>query len=104
LAAHPEAVKAGLGTLKKGGNAADEAIEAPRFFTYSSEGVAKSLSVESRIPPHILRSLEKTGHIIDVREAYDKYIGSAQNILMDRDRDILIGGAYSRRNGAGAGY
>lgn len=86
------------------GMSLDEAIEAPRFFTYSSEGVAKNLSVESRIPPHILRSLEKIGHIIDVREAYDKYFGGAQGILIDRDRDILIGGADSRRDGSGAGY
>lgn len=82
----------------------DEAIEAPRFYTYSSEGVAKSLFVESRIPPHILHSLEEIGHTIDVREAYDKYFGGAQGILIDRNRNILIGGADSRRDGSGAGY
>ena len=82
----------------------DEAIEAPRFFTYSSEGVAKNLSVESRIPQRILHSLEKIGHIIDLREAYDRYFGGAQGILIDRDKNVLYGGADSRRDGFGAGY
>jgi gamma-glutamyltranspeptidase/glutathione hydrolase len=86
------------------GMSLDEAIEAPRFFTYSSEGVAKSLFVESRIPPQTLRSLEKIGHILQVREAFDKYFGGAQGILIDRDKNLLIGGADSRRDGSGAGY
>jgi gamma-glutamyltranspeptidase/glutathione hydrolase len=82
----------------------DEAIEAPRFFTYSSDGVAKNLSVESRIPPHILRSLEELGHAIDIREAYDKYFGGAQGILIDHKKNVYYGGADSRRDGSGAGY
>jgi gamma-glutamyltranspeptidase/glutathione hydrolase len=82
----------------------DQAIEAARFFTYSSEGVAKNLSVESRIPSYILRSLEKIGHTVSVRGAYDKYFGGAQGILIDRELNVLIGGADSRRDGAGAGY
>jgi gamma-glutamyltranspeptidase/glutathione hydrolase len=86
------------------GMSLDEAIEAPRFFTYSSEGIARSLFVESRIPPHILRSLEKIGHTVSVRGAYDNYFGGAQGIMVDKDKNILIGGADSRRDGAGAGY
>jgi gamma-glutamyltranspeptidase/glutathione hydrolase len=86
------------------GMSLDEAIEAPRFFTYSSEGNARNLFVESRILPNILHSLEKLGHVIEVREAYDKFFGGAQGILIDRDKNILIGGADSRRDGSGAGY
>ncbi|UCE41755.1 MAG: gamma-glutamyltransferase [Candidatus Aminicenantes bacterium] len=86
------------------GMSLDEAIEAPRFFTYSSEGVAKRLFVESRIPQHILQSLEEIGHMIEVREAYDKYFGGAQGILIDRNKNVLYGGADSRRDGSGAGY
>jgi gamma-glutamyltranspeptidase/glutathione hydrolase len=86
------------------GMSLDEAIEAPRFFTYSSGGTAKNLFVESRISPHIRLSLEKIGHSIDVREAYDKYFGGAQGILIDRDKNMLYGGADSRRDGSGAGY
>lgn len=86
------------------GMSMDEAIEAPRFFTYSSGGAARNLFVESRIPPAILRSLERIGHTVEVREAYDKYFGGAQGILIDQDKRILIGGADSRRDGFGAGY
>jgi gamma-glutamyltranspeptidase/glutathione hydrolase len=82
----------------------DEAIEAPRFFTYSSDGIARSLFVESRIPQNIIHSLEKIGHAIVVREAYDKYFGGAQGILIDRSKNMLFGGADSRRDGSGAGY
>ena len=86
------------------GMSLDEAIEAPRFFTYSSDGVAKGLFVESRISPHILQALEKIGHGIEVRGAFDKYFGGAQGILIDRDKSLVIGGADSRRDGSGAGY
>ena len=86
------------------GMSLDEAIEAPRFFTYSSEGKAKNLFVESRIPRNTLRSLQKIGHIIQVREAFDKYFGGAQGILIDRANNLLLGGADSRRDGSGAGY
>lgn len=86
------------------GMSLDEAIEAPRFFTYSSEGAAKNLHVESRIPPQTLRSLEKMGHILQIREAFDTYFGGAQAIMIDRNKNLLIGGADSRRDGSGAGY
>jgi gamma-glutamyltranspeptidase/glutathione hydrolase len=86
------------------GMSLDEAIEAPRFFTYSSNGIAKNLSVESRIPLHIIRALEEIGHVIDRREAYDKYFGGAQGILIDQTTHVLYGGADSRRDGSGAGY
>jgi gamma-glutamyltranspeptidase/glutathione hydrolase len=86
------------------GMSLDEAIEAPRFFTYSLNGEAKNLYVESRIPEHILRSLEKIGHIVEIRGAYDKYFGGAQGILIDEDKKLVIGGADSRRDGTGGGY
>jgi gamma-glutamyltranspeptidase/glutathione hydrolase len=86
------------------GMSLDEAIEAPRFFTYSSGGKAKNLYVESRIPESIRLALERIGHVIEVRGAYDKYFGGAQGILIDRERNLVIGGADSRRDGSGAGY
>jgi gamma-glutamyltranspeptidase/glutathione hydrolase len=86
------------------GMSLDEAIEAPRFFTYSSGGSAKSLFVESRIPKRILQTLEKIGHTIEVLKAFDKYFGGAQGILIDSGNRVLYGGADSRRDGSGAGY
>lgn len=82
----------------------DEGIEAARFFSYSSNGEPRSISVESRVSNKIIKSLKETGHKITVREAYDKYFGGAQGIMILKGKKIILGGADSRRDGAGAGY
>lgn len=86
------------------GMSLDEAIEATRFFTYSSQGKPQSISVESRILQVTIDALEKIGHEIRVREAYDKYFGGAQGIMIIKRNKLLHGGADSRRDGFGAGY
>lgn len=86
------------------GMSMDEAIEAPRFFTSSSQGKAGSLYAESRIPPETLKSLEKMGHNVKIRKPYDKYFGGAQGILILQMGKLIYGGADSRRDGCGAGY
>jgi len=82
----------------------DEAIEAPRFFTYSSQGKAQSVSLESRFSEKTIETLNKMGHKIKIREAFDKYFGGAQGILILQDKKVILGGADSRRDGYGAGY
>jgi len=82
----------------------DEAIEAPRFFTYSSQGKARSISLESRFPENTIETLKNMGHSIRIREAFDKYFGGAQGILILKDKEVILGGADSRRDGHGAGY
>lgn len=82
----------------------DEAIEAPRFFSYSVNGKARPLFVESRIPSVTLDKLRQWGHEITIREAYDKYFGGAQGILILPQRRGIYGGADSRRDGTGDGY
>jgi gamma-glutamyltranspeptidase/glutathione hydrolase len=86
------------------GMSIDQAIEAPRFFTYSSGGSARELSVESRVPDETIRSLRKIGHLITIREAYDKFFGGAQGIMILPAGEGFLGGADSRRDGFGAGY
>lgn len=86
------------------GMSLDEAIEAPRFFTYSVQGKPKNLHLESRIPSSIIQALESMGHKPIVRQAFDKYFGGAQGILISQEEKILLGGADSRRDGFGAGY
>jgi len=86
------------------GMSLDEAIEAPRFFTYSSLGKAGSLYVESRLSSSVIKALEKVGHKIIMLKAYDKYFGGAQGIMIPPEKKIIYGGADSRRDGYGAGY
>lgn len=86
------------------GMSLDEAIEAPRFFTYSSQGQARSVYVESRIPPSVIQALEDIGHKVMIRKAYDKYFGGAQGLLILEEKNLILGGADSRRDGYGAGY
>ena len=82
----------------------DQAIEAPRFFSFSSHGKAGPLSVESRIPGEVVRRLQELGHEVEVREAYDRFFGGAQGLLLTPGKSVIRGGADSRRDGSGAGY
>ncbi len=82
----------------------DEAIEAPRFFSYSVRGKVRPISLESRIDPITIEALKALGHEVLVREDYDKYFGGAQGIMILRGKHIIHGGADSRRDGYGAGY
>ncbi len=86
------------------GMSLDEAIEAPRFFSYSVGGKPRPISVESRIPEAIRKALEGLGHEIAVKEDYDKYFGGAQGLMILKDKKIILGGADSRRDGVGVGY
>ena len=85
-------------------SAHDEAIEAPRFFSYSVRGDIRPISLESRITEATIGDLKALGHEVNLREDYDKYFGGAQGILILRDDKIILGGADSRRDGYGAGY
>jgi gamma-glutamyltranspeptidase/glutathione hydrolase len=82
----------------------DEAIEAPRFFSYSVGGKPRGIRCESRIPEPIRKKLEEMGHNLILREAFDKYFGGAQGIKLFPGKKIIHGGADSRRDGFGAGY
>jgi gamma-glutamyltranspeptidase/glutathione hydrolase len=82
----------------------DEAIEAPRFFSYSVQGEPRNIYFESRIPEDIRLQLEAMGHSLTVRDPYDTYFGGAQGILVFPGKKSIHGGADSRRDGFGAGY
>lgn len=86
------------------GMSLDEAIESPRFFSYSADGRPRPISVESRIPEATRKALEALGHKISLKEDYDKYFGGAQGLMILGNQKIIYGGADSRRDGAGAGY
>ena len=86
------------------GMSLDEAIEAPRFFSFSSGGKPGPIAVEARFPPEVISGLREIGQEVEVREAYDKYFGGAQGIMILRGRGVVHGGADSRRDGVGGGY
>ncbi len=86
------------------GMSLDEAIEAPRFFSFSKAGKAAPIKVESRFSEAALGALREMGQEVEVLKAYDKHFGGAQGIMILRDKGILHGGADSRRDGVGAGY
>ncbi len=75
------------------------AIEAPRIHAYK-----KTLHVEGRIPPQIIRQLEKLGHNMKVHPDFDNYFGGAQGILINPQEHNLHGGANLRRDGVVLGY
>jgi gamma-glutamyltranspeptidase/glutathione hydrolase len=82
----------------------DEAIEAPRFFSYSARGEYRPIALESRLDPGTIETLKEMGHEVLIREDYDKYFGGAQGIMILPGKNIIHGGADSRRDGHGAGY
>jgi gamma-glutamyltranspeptidase/glutathione hydrolase len=86
------------------GMSLDEAIESPRFFSYSAAGRPRPIFVEARFPEAVIAGLKALGHEVEVREAYDKFFGGAQGIMIGREKHIIYGGADSRRDGVGAGY
>jgi gamma-glutamyltranspeptidase/glutathione hydrolase len=90
--------------LTEFGMGLDEAIEAPRFFSFSTGGKPGPIAVESRFPGEVIAALRAMGQEVEVREAYDKYFGGAQGLLILRHKKVIHGGADSRRDGVGAGY
>ena len=82
----------------------DEAIEAPRFFSYSVSGEPRNIYLESRISLEVRQTLEAMGHTLTIREDYDNYFGGAQGLMILPRKRGMHGGADSRRDGYGAGY
>ncbi len=82
----------------------DEAIEAPRFFSYSVSGEPRNIYLESRISLEVRQTLESMGHTLTIREDYDNYFGGAQGLMILPRKRGMHGGADSRRDGYGAGY
>ena len=80
----------------------DEAIEAARIHCYTSGGKAKSIRLESRVPPISIKTLRLLGNEVDIKGDYDLYFGGAQGIMLKNG--ILFGGGDSRRDGIAIGY
>jgi gamma-glutamyltranspeptidase/glutathione hydrolase len=79
------------------GMGVDEAIEAPRI-----HAIGKTLEVEGGVPDDVVRRLSALGHDVKTFPPHDDHFGGAHVIRVDKER--LVGGADSRRDGFAAGY
>lgn len=75
------------------------AIAAPRVTAYSSV-----ITLESRIPEAVRRKLAAFGYSLDVRKAFDVFLGGAQGVMVDPASGRLEGGADPRRAGSVESY
>jgi gamma-glutamyltranspeptidase/glutathione hydrolase len=88
-----------------------EAIEAPRFATYShpesfephtyQPGV---LRVEARVPQETLATLESLGHVVQPWLAWQWQAGGVGAVSLDSETGVLAGGAETRRESYALGW
>ncbi|MFQ5840259.1 MAG: gamma-glutamyltransferase [Candidatus Methylomirabilales bacterium] len=78
-----------------------EAIECPRWHHDADTG---TLEVEERFPPVLRRTLERRGHRLDVKPAWNHHMGGVQAILVDPQTRVLAGAADPRREGYAIGW
>ena len=70
-----------------------EAVEAPRLRSNPDN----SLHIEDRFPMETLEGLESKGHMLKILPGFDKILGGAQVIHINRGSGILSAGADPRR-------
>ncbi len=76
-----------------------DAIGAPRVTGYS-----EVITLESRIPEVVRRKLVSFGYSLDVRKAFDIFLGGAQGVMVAPASGRLEGGADPRRAGSVESY
>ena len=85
-----------------------EAVDAPRWWSYPGSDPATiatemELRVEPEMPEATVKGLEKLGHKV-VRRNAGVYDGKVQLIVIDRERQVLLGAADPRGDGLAAGF
>ncbi|NNF46744.1 MAG: hypothetical protein HKN69_08240 [Desulfofustis sp.] len=75
------------------------AVDAPRWRSMP----AGELLLENRFPQATIDHLSRQGHQIEQLTGFSPLMGSAQAIKIDRERQILTGGADGRRMASGLG-
>ncbi len=71
------------------------AIEAPRFRTMTGY----ELPLEGRIPPAVVRELERRGHQPRALDDWTMFFGGGQGLMVDPDSGAFLAGADPRRDG-----
>ena len=85
-----------------------EAVDAPRWWSYPGTDpatieTAMELRVEPEMPKKTVQGLQKLGHKVSRRNA-GVYDGKVQLIVIDQERQVLLGAADPRGDGLSAGY
>jgi gamma-glutamyltranspeptidase / glutathione hydrolase len=81
------------------------AIDQPRFVygRDSETAFADLVRVESRMPAAVVEDLRRRGHAVEVLPEYDRALGHASAISVDRERGTLEGGSDPRADSAALG-
>ena len=85
-----------------------EAVDAPRWWSYPGTDpatieTAMELRVEPEMPEKTVQGLQKLGHKVSRRNP-GVYDGKVQLIVIDQERQVLLGAADPRGDGLSAGY
>jgi len=70
-----------------------DAINSPRFYVENNK-----LFVENTFPIDVLEELERKGYSIYYRDT-EFFFGGVQSLVIDKEKNMIYGGADSRRNG-----
>jgi len=84
------------------------AVDAPRWWSYpgtdpASIETAMELRVEPEMPEKTVEGLQKLGHKV-TRRNVGQYDGKVQLILIDQERQVLIGASDPRGDGIATSY
>jgi gamma-glutamyltranspeptidase/glutathione hydrolase len=83
-------------------------VDAPRWWSYpgtdpASIETAMELRVEPEMPEKTVEGLQKLGHKV-TRRNVGQYDGKVQLILIDQERQVLIGASDPRGDGIATSY
>jgi gamma-glutamyltranspeptidase/glutathione hydrolase len=88
-----------------------EAIEAPRFATYSHPESFEPhtylpglLKIEARVPADTMAQLESLGHVVTPWQAWQWQAGGVGVVAVDPGTGVLAGGAETRRESYALGW
>jgi gamma-glutamyltranspeptidase/glutathione hydrolase len=81
-----------------------EAIERPRFLIgpFTPDEPVDTLRLESRVPPRVIRALERRGHRIKLERDFFQKMGHGHGVVVGEA--VLMGGADPRGDGTALGF
>jgi len=86
-----------------------QAVESPRFVldakpNFYKPGAEVTVTIERRVPPAALKTLEEWGHTLAPTSDFTAAAGGMQAIVVDLARGTMLAGADPRRTGYAVGW